>query len=334
MDNFGGINGAPGQVPQAPQLDTTPAPAAQDPMAPAPTVQAPAMQDISAMPAMPSVAPPAPVFEDPYQATAPSFAPVEQPMPSFDQAVQPQQPLPDFGASSLSDVPIAAPNTGGNKRLITMVGVALVAVVALATVGFVGYTAGKSAGRAAALKEVQAQAAQQQQQEQSTDTSSEDTSTTAELKLGDPVDPEYKDETVEGAVGDQVTAADGLVLMVTNIERNFKPTDANYKLDATKELVKVNFLMGNIAKDKTKDVSNFNFRLENSTGAQLTPESISEYDGKFDTVKLDSGTQAKGSVVYAVNKDEKPLVFTRSQVYRITNQNREVTTKISIKIAE
>ena len=124
------------------------------------------------------------------------------------------------------------------------------------------------------------------------------------------------------------------MLKVVNIERNFKTDDANYKLDSSKELVKVNFLIGNRAKDKAKDIVNFNFRLENSVNAQLTPENIAQYTDKFDTVKLEPGGQSKGSIVYAVNKDEKPLKFVREQRYRISSENREVTIRTVVTVAK
>ena len=135
-------------------------------------------------------------------------------------------------------------------------------------------------------------------------------------------------------MGKQLQANDGFVIKVVNIERNFKSEDANYKLDTSKELVKVNFLIGNVDKSKSKDISSFNFRLENSAAAQLTPENVAGYEGKFDTVKLDPGGQASGSIVYAVNKDEKPLKFIREQRYRISSENREVTTRIVVSVAK
>lgn len=241
------------------------------------------------------------------------------------------QPLPQTDVTAMQ--PDLEPKKGGKGKTALIVLGSLLVVAAAAGAGwYIGNTSGKSTGRAEgrqqALEEFQDEATP------ATDELTDPADEGAELTLGELKDAEYKDESLEAEVGEQVTTNDGLVLMVTNIERNYKTDDANYKLDDTKELVKVNFLMGNITRNKPKDLSSFSFRLENSKGAQLTPENLASYDGKFDTVKIDPGTQSKGSVVYAVNKNEKPLTFTRSQVYRITNQNREVTTKVSVQVAK
>ncbi len=225
----------------------------------------------------------------------------------------------------------------GTAKKVLLGLLAVVILLGLAGGGyFVGFTAGKSKGRTEADAEYQAKQAQAQQEEAQKDetTDETDSANSAELTLGDLKDPKYIDETIEGETGKQLSSSDGFVLKVVNIERNFKSTDANYKLDSSKELVKVNFLIGNVTKDKPKDISSFNFRLENSVNAQLTPENIAQYTDKFDTVKLEPGGQSKGSIVYAVNKDEKPLKFVREQRYRISTENREVTTRIVVTVAK
>ncbi len=215
---------------------------------------------------------------------------------------------------------------------------ALVLLFSIAAIGwFLGHANGKTVGRTQAIEEIAAREGQPDgDQEDDLDTDEPQANTKpnnkTELDLSELRDSEYRDELISGTLGGQVIAGDGLVLMVTNIERNFKVEDSNYRMNSSKELVKVNFIMGNIAKDKAKDITNFSFRLEDSSGAQLTPENIADYEGKFGIVKINPGAQVKGSILYAVNKAEKPLKFTRSQVYRITNQNKEVTTKITITV--
>lgn len=201
---------------------------------------------------------------------------------------------------------------------------------------FLGLTQGKSKGydqgKKDALTQYQRQLTEENEDADATPVGDQEIPDDIpnKLTLGNEIDPEYKDENLEGVVGRQIAASDGLVMMVTSIERNFKTDDANYKLASGKELVKVNFLLGNIAKDKAKDINSFNFRLLNSKGAQLTPESITKYENKFDTVKIDKKGQVSLAIVYAVDKGEKPISFTRIQTYRITNQNREVTTKMTV----
>ena len=273
-------------------------------------------------------------------------------MPTFQPITPPQSQnsgAPEFMESSSpmaapgiqappeniqTDLLPVVPQGPDNKKIIIIAVVSVVVCILLsAAMFFVGYTSGKSKGKAEADAAWQQKEAERQKTE---DAKNKDDSadTAQELDLNDIKDPNYIDETVKGEVGEQVEASDGLVIKVTNIERNFKTDDTNYKLDPTKELVKVNFLIGNITKDKPKDISNFNFRLENSVEAKLVPENISEYTDKFDAVKLDPGAQSKASIVYLVNKDEKPLKFIREQRYRINGGNREVTTRTEIVIAK
>lgn len=252
------------------------------------------------------------------------------------------QPAQTQGVSPDTSQPSAASPKPAKKKgkILKKVLIGFLAVALLAGAGaggfFLGLTQGKSSGydqgKKDALTEYQKQVSKEDSETPATPSGNQEVpdEIPAKLTLGNEVDPEYKEENLEGVVGRQITASDGLVMMVTSIERNFKTDDANYKLADGRELIKVNFLLGNIAKDKAKDISNFNFRLVNSKGAQLTPENIAKYENKFDTVKIDRKGQVTLAIVYAVDKGEKPLSFTRIQTYRLTSQNREVTTKMTV----
>lgn len=270
--------------------------------------------------------------------TAPVAPPVLE-APSNPNPAPIQLPVDTFSDDSLLEqtVPEKPKKRGkGKKAALIILSILLIAGLA-AGAYFVGFSMGKSTGKKEsdiAYQKEQAALQQDKAEDPATASIDEPGATAATLTLGDLKDPKYIDETITGETGKQVSASDGLVLKVTNIERNFKSTDTNYKLDASKELVKVNFIMGNVTKIKAKDLSSFNFRLENSVNALLTPENIATYPDKFDTIKLDPGAQSKGSIVYSVNKDEKPLKFVREQRYRISGENREVTTRIVISIAK
>lgn len=255
--------------------------------------------------------------------------------PSLGISAPVQLPDNNLGSQPITVPTGAMPPAANNGTVLKKILVGLGAVILIAVLAgggyFVGFAAGKSKGRVEADAEYQRRQAQAQQEAAENEEAEENT---AELQLGDLKDPKYVDETVEGEVGEQLSASDGFVLKVVNVERNFQSTDTNYRLDSSKELIKVNFLIGNIAKDKAKDIGNFNFRLEDSANAQLVPENIAEYADKFDTVKLEPGGQAKGSIIYAVNKDEKPLKFVREQRYRISGENREVTIRIVVTVAQ
>lgn len=255
--------------------------------------------------------------------------------PTIENPV-PSQTAPAAAASPANIVDSATKpgkKKGGAAKKVLIVLAAILGIGAIAGGAYyVGFTMGTSNGRKLADADYQKQQAEAQRLE--AEEEEESGSSDQELSLGDLIEPKYVDETIDGEVGKQAQASDGFVLKVVNIERNFKTEDPNYKLDTSKELIKVNFLMGNVDKSKAKDISSFNFRLENSSKALLTPENIASYEGKFDTVKLDPGGQASGSIVYAVNKDEKPLSFIREQRYRISGENREVTTKIVVVVAK
>lgn len=312
MDPNGGNN------PSAPRLDNNSNPQ------PGVTPGVPSQQPFTPEP------PRAPIIPTPVDPTPAQPATPFNPTTTASPMAPPANLDGDGGLNISSES--KGPIDGKGKTVVFIVlGVILIVGVAAAAF-FVGNTMGKSAGKKVATAEYQKQLADAQRQQAEEDAQQEEES---KLDLGtELVDPEYVDENVEGDIGKQLTASDGLVIKVTNIERNFKTDDPNYKLDSTKELVKVNFLMGNIAKDKAKDITNFAFYLENSANARLTPESIAGYTDKFDTVKLDPGSQAKGSIVYLVNKDETPLKFIREQRYRFSGENREVTTRTIVNVAE
>lgn len=265
-------------------------------------------------------APPQPVA--PAMPIAPTLESMPNPNPVQLPENQPTAPL----------VPEPRQSNGMLKKVLLIL-LAIIVVLGLSGGAyFVGFTSGKAKGRTEADAQYQRREAQAQQE--AAEDKEAEADQEAELQLGDLKAPTYEDETVEAEIGKQVSAGDGLVLKVVNIERNFKTTDTNYKLDSSKELIKVNFLIGNVANDKPKDISNFNFKLEDSSGALLTPENVADYEDKFDTLKLDQGAQTKASIVYKINKDEKPLKFVREQRYRITTENREVTTRIVITLVK
>lgn len=311
MDNFGG--GVPNPN-ESPRLDTNPA-APQQPQFVDPTQAQPQMPPSQEPTSFGSVP-----MTDPNAPTAP---------PQMTQPVDPQMQQVD---AMLSPPPAPMTTSSSSKsKMIIFVAIGVVLILAAGVGGyFVGYSSGQTAGKQAADAAYQEELARQQAAEE--DTSSEPD----ELDLSELIDPDYSaDESLEGQIGETITSADGFVLRVNNIERNYTTDDPEYTVDEAKELVKVNFQMGNATKAKTMDISSqTSFKLVDSTGSEVLPANISEYDGKFDVTKLDPGTQSSASIIFEVNKDDVPLQFSRKQPYRITNQNREVTFVTLITVAE
>lgn len=312
MDNFGGITPNPngGQ-----RLDPV-----QPPLPPQP--QAPAAPQAFIDPNGPSMQPQSMASVPMTDPNEPMGAPAQPSAPTFNQI------------DSMLDQPAPAPQPSGlaKGKLIMLIALGVVLLLVAGGGGYaMGYTSGKSAGKAASDAEYQAEQAKLQAEKDAEDESK----TPDKLDLGEQVDPDYsKDETLEGALGDTLAAADGFVLRVNNIERNFTTKDPDFKADDTKELIKVNFQMGNATKSKTMDINNTPFKLIDSTGSEVLPVTLAEYEGKFDVTKLDPGSQSNASLVFSVTKDDKPLSFVRKQPYRISNENREVTFKTTVEIAK
>lgn len=343
MDPNGGNN------PSAPKLDNTqpqqPAGAqlSSDPNQTQPTDIYEQPQSFDGMmgggasipPEMPASGPDTGQTPDLQQTMPPAPEPPQFQDPYAQQPQDPQAGMQPMGSDPMMGQPMMdspAPVQGGGKNKVVMIaGGAVLALILLGGSAYAGYTMGKSAGRQEAAAEFQAQQAALQE-EQTTDTV-EDVLLEGLDQL-EPLSP--KEEDLTGVIGEQINASDGFILYVTNIERNFQVDDPSYELDEGKELVKVNFVLGNVTEDRPKDIQSASlYLLEGENATKIIPESrLSDYEGNFDTLKIEPGSQATGSIVFAVSKNAEPLVFVREQEYRITNQNKELTTKISIALSE
>jgi hypothetical protein len=222
---------------------------------------------------------------------------------------------------------VKQPRKGGAGRNALLM---LLVLLLVAGAGAAGYFYGLSEGKKQGETEIQEDKISQVQRGEE----EESEAASGDLILGELREPVYADETLTGEIGKQIEANDGLVMKVVSVDRNFQTTDANYKVETGKELVKVNLALGNVAKDKAKDITPNSFRLVNTAGTQLTGEVIASFDGKFDTLKIDPGKQTTGSIIYKVEKDEKPLSLVREQRYRIATDNKEVTTKVTITLTK
>lgn len=306
MDPIGGISPNPNQGPGF------------DPAQQSPAMQQPGM-------AQPMAAPQPPTFAsvpmtDP---NAPQPMMVPPPMQSGDPMAtmldpQPMQPLAPAGGS-------------GKAKMIVMVLIALVVLLGGSGAAyFVGFTSGKSAGKRAADAQYQQQLATQQK-----DDSDKTSKTPDDLDLSELKDPTaYKDEALEGALNEVISNGDGFVIRVNNIERNFKTSDETFTADPAKELVKVNFQVGNSKKTQKMDFTADRFNLLDSTGASIVAANIADYENKLGTTTLDPGAQASVSLVFEVTKDDDSLQLVRSQQYRISNQDKVVTYKATISLTE
>lgn len=315
MDNFGGVNPNPTDF----QPNTNP----QQPMYADPGMVAPEQQGFASVP-----------MTDPN--TPGQMMPPAQP-PMMQQMAAPTPVAPSPMDTMLDPQPLPVVASGGGKgKVILFVVITVVLILGAGAGGyFAGYASGKQAGKTESDAAYQAE--QAKQAESSSDSSSSDTKSKP-LDLKDPKDPgasDYVDQSLDGAIGETVRSADGFVLRINNIERNYTTDDPAYTLKEGKELVKVNFDMGNATKTFTRDWKwNVPFSVIDSTEATLMPETIASYDGKFDVVHMEPGSQSSGSLIFAVNKDEKPLKFVRKQQYTVKNLNKTVTFETVITLTK
>jgi hypothetical protein len=316
MDPIGGTN------PSQPKPNTDPTPNSVNDVTPpvTPSDINPTISDSPTTPAPASTSLSDFKFDEP---ATPAPQPAVNPVvggatgPVINQTVKPVVKAPK----------VKQPGKGGTGKKVLLT---LLVLLLVAGAGAGGYFYGLGEGKKQGAIDIQEDQITQAQRGEEEETEA----TAAELTLGELREPVYADETLTGEIGKQIEANDGLVMKVVSVDRNFQTTDPNYKIETGKELIKVNLALGNVAKDKAKDLTPSSFRLTNSAGTQLTAEVISSYEGKFETLKIEPGKQTTGSIVYKVEKDEKPLSLVREQRYRIATDNKEVTTKITITLTK
>jgi hypothetical protein len=326
MDPNGGIN------PSAPKLDNTQPPT---------DIYAQSTDQFSGASIPPEMPATPPASLDQFQAPpSPQMPPQDVQGFGAPQAPQFQDPSAGFQQPTVDPDPMLnqpmeapMPGGGGKSKLFMILGATIGVVLLVGGAGFAGYTMGKSAGRQKAAAEFQSQ--QAAAQESATETTP--AADSIKLDLANTVKrSDVVEENKTGKVGEQVNSSDGLAVYVTNIERGFTPDDPSYKVEDGKELVKVNFIMGNF-EDKAKDIKSADLYLLEGDKTKVLPESrLTDYQGAFSTTTINPGEQANGSIVYLVTKDAKSLTFVREQIYRLIKGSTEnrVTSKISINLTD
>ncbi len=147
------------------------------------------------------------------------------------------------------------------------------------------------------------------------------------------MEPEYKDESIEGLVAEQVQASDGLVVYVKNVEREFQPTSTSYQLDSGSELVKVNILVGNAATSQSKEIKNENFTVELTDGTIIAAATdLGTYDGQIGSVSLTPGGKARFSVIFEVPKGAESLKLIRRQPYILKDSGQTINMQMTISL--
>lgn len=233
------------------------------------------------------------------------------------------------GGDTIIELGDSSTSSGGRGGLLRMVVIGVVAIAILSGTAFAAYTYGRSNGYKQGSNDVRKEEARKRaaETENNEQSSTEEDEAALDFSL---VTPEYVDETVEGAVGEQIQSKDGLVVYVKSIDRNFQPTSSSYQPEDDTELVKVNVLVGNAADAQSKTVKNTNFTLQDSAGGMIQPADVGTYEGQVGTLTLTPGNKARFSIVFAVPKNAQGLVFVRKQPYTLKNTGQSINMELRI----
>lgn len=247
---------------------------------------------------------------------APTYAPLQaQPLQYPQYSSSPGETL----------IELSQPGTTNWRRWLILSLGALLVVGVVGGIATASYQAGKQSGYSTGVEDGKKIAQSSNSTDDSTDEEEPGDEELLNFELSAAV---YKDETITGGMVEQLQSADGLVVYVKSIERNF--TQAT---DDTMELVKVNLLVGNAASEQPKSVSNASFTLRTPAGDTVQAATdLADYEGKIDTLSLSPGSKARMSVVFAVEKNVAPLTLVRQQVYNIRNRGTTATMNLEVTL--
>lgn len=126
------------------------------------------------------------------------------------------------------------------------------------------------------------------------------------------VDPQHKDEIVTGAPMQQVNGADGAVILVTNVDRDYSGGAAGSS-GASNELVKIDILLGNANKTQSMVFESPSFALASTSGVVVWPKD--GFDVGVQTVSLNPGMKGKLTLVYELGKGMTDFALLYNRTY-------------------
>ncbi len=144
------------------------------------------------------------------------------------------------------------------------------------------------------------------------------------LDLGTLINPQttIKDQAVKAKLNQQLNMSDGLSYMITSVDRNFVANSKYLKATDGKELIKVNVVFGNRAKSSDRYMSGNDFALKNSSGGlqQYEYATADEVPDVLKGTNVEPGKQAKGSIIFKVDKNEKISIVTEEKYTNYTTK--------------
>lgn len=284
---------------------------------------------------------PAPVAQPQSYATAPpveQFAapPVQQPVAT----AAPPQPSPhatyasiaDSTSAPLGNIPLTddynmeSHSQGGTKKTIIMIVGGILAIGILVGGGIAVYQMGYKQGSEVGGQ--QGDSGQTDEQPRG-GSDAEDEVTVPELNFT-LHSPTYAEEYIEGAMGEQLDASDGLVVNLYNVDMDYVP-EAGGQAALGGAYVKVDFVLGNADSNGAKTINTSMFQLVDELGELVAPLDPSEDGlGSLGSVSLNPGMKSRLSAVYDVShmSSADNVQIVRSQDYRSSGQIRTVAMSI------
>jgi len=312
--------------PNQPVNNNQDTPAVQPPESAGAAPMQPTMDAQPPMPPLPSLPPTQPAGE---QTMQPQPMPMDQPMqptPMQGMPMGPAQPMSPGGFGAPYQQPMSSSQlsgSGSGRKKIIIIAVAVVA--GLAVLG-IGASLVFKKGSNPITNIVNSVKGGSEVVDRSDGT----------LDLSDLVDKQgsIANQDVKAKLKQQVNLKDGTSYMVTAVERNWTSTSRYTKAAAGKELIKVSMVVGNKSKEGQVYVSSSMFKVKNSAGGLQSAEFISKTDlaEALQGQDISPGKQAKGVLIFEVDKDEKVSAIVTEVKYDNYTTKEVVTIKSEVSL--
>jgi hypothetical protein len=222
--------------------------------------------------------------------------------------------------------------TSGGRNWLGVIIIVVTAVALISTVAFSVYYFGNKSGYKKGVNDTRKEQARKLANEatSSDQSSNEDDEASLDFSL---VQPEYKDESIDGEIAEQIQSSDGLVVYVKGVDHDFQPTSSTHQGASGTELIKVNILVGNASQTQPLALKGDSFLIELPDGKTVSPVAdIGTYEGQVGSLTLTSGNKARLAVVFEVEKGVKSIKLLRQQSYVLKASGQTVIMQMRIAL--
>lgn len=145
--------------------------------------------------------------------------------------------------------------------------------------------------------------------------------------------PDFAEEILEGKLGEQLDASDGLIVNVYKIDTTYMPESGGEEA-VEGSFIKVDLLLGNADEARSKTIKKNSFTLVDESEELLEPlDDLSDGLGTPGSVTLSPGMKSRMSIVYAISSESSWYQLIRSQAYQVGGQTRNVSMAIDLSSA-